>query len=66
MPDRASTLPPSPPRDRRTGHVCASCGARFSARPGDNHLAAVYCEACLSRPDDPATAEHYWDLGGGD
>ena len=66
MLERASTLTSSTrQRDRRTGHVCASCGGLFAARPGD-HLGAIYCADCLERPDDPVTAEHYWDLGGGD
>lgn len=49
----------------RTRHVCRSCGGRFVARPGE-HLAAVFCAACLDQVDDPVTAEHAWDLGGGD
>ncbi len=52
-------------RERRTGHVCHACGHLFAARPGD-HLGALFCTPCLERPDDPVTAEHYWDLGGGD
>ena len=56
----------TPTRDRRrTGHICACCGVLFAARPGD-HLGAIYCAACLAHPSDPVTAEHYWDLGGGD
>lgn len=58
--------PPARARPRRTGHICAACGQLFGARPGDNHLAAIYCHACLDEDDDPVTAEHYWDLGGGD
>ncbi len=50
---------------RSTGHVCNSCGHMFAARPGD-HLGAIYCGPCLDSTDDPVTAEHYWDLGGGD
>ena len=48
---------------RRTGLICACCGVTFTARPGD-HLAAIYCPTCLEDPDDPVTAEHYWDIGG--
>lgn len=50
---------------RSTGHVCNACGHLFAARPGD-HLGAIYCATCLEDLDDPVTAEHYWDLGGGD
>lgn len=50
---------------RAGGHVCAECGQRFAARPGA-HLAGIYCATCLNKPDDPVTAEHYWDIGGGD
>lgn len=50
-------------RERRTGHICAACGHLFAARPGE-HLGAVYCPSCLEDPDDPVTAETYWDLGG--
>lgn len=53
------------PRERRTGHVCHSCGNLFSARPGD-HLGAIFCTACLEHTEEPVTAEQYWDLGGGD
>lgn len=52
-------------RERRTGHICVSCGMLFAARPGE-HLGAVFCPACIDHPDDPVTAEMYWDLGGGD
>ena len=60
-----STPTPARPRDRRTGHICVACGQLFGARPGD-HLGAIYCAPCLDEADDPVTAEHYWDLGGGD
>ncbi|MBE7448799.1 MAG: hypothetical protein HS111_07885 [Kofleriaceae bacterium] len=60
---RQTTQPHS--RERRTGHICHACGALFAARAGD-HLGAIFCPGCLDRPDDPVTAEHYWDLGGGD
>ncbi|MBK9034700.1 MAG: hypothetical protein IPL61_26115 [Myxococcales bacterium] len=49
----------------RPRHICRACGGRFVARPGE-HLAAVFCAACLDQADDPVTAEHAWDLGGGD
>jgi len=35
----------------------------FVARPGE-HLGAFFCPSCLADPDDPVTAETYWDLGG--
>ena len=62
------TRPTSPAHrraPRSTGHVCNACGRRFAAHPGA-HLAAIYCATCLVQSDDPPTAEHYWDLGGGD
>lgn len=64
----ALTPKPSPsarPRHPRTDHTCVSCGQQFGARPGD-HLGAIFCATCLDETDDPVTAEHYWDLGGGD
>lgn len=60
-----STCSKPAPRDRRRWQVCTSCGALFAARPGD-HVGAIYCVECLELPDEPVTAEHYWDLGGGD
>ena len=61
---RTGTLQPRN-RDRRTGHICVACGMLFAARPGE-HLGAVFCPPCIDSPDDPVTAEMYWDLGGGD
>lgn len=49
----------------RTAQTCRACGAHFTAHAGD-HLAAVFCEACLTQLDEPVTAEHAWELGGGD
>lgn len=48
----------------RTAQTCRACGAHFEALPGE-HLAAVFCEECLAH-DEQVTAEHAWELGGGD
>jgi hypothetical protein len=48
---------------RRKVRPCVGCGApvvRVSHEPGTG----MFCSACLDRPDDPVTAEHYFDLGG--
>ena len=49
----------------RTNRVCRACGGQFATRPGE-HLAGVFCPDCLAEHDDAVTAEHAWDLGGGD
>lgn len=54
------------PRPARTRHTCVACGAPFGARAGEQHLNAIFCPVCTDEGDDPVTAEHYWDLGGGD
>lgn len=48
-----------------THHVCRACGGQFTTHAGD-HLTAVFCATCLEARDEPVTAEHAWDLGGGD
>ncbi len=50
----------------RTHQVCRACGEQYTTRTGEQHLAAVFCAACLDAHDEPVTAEHAWDLGGGD
>ena len=48
---------------RRKARPCLGCGApisRFTHEVG----AALFCPTCVERPDDPVTAELYWDLGG--
>jgi hypothetical protein len=49
----------------RTHHVCRACGEQYITKPGER-LAAVFCVACLDAHDEPVTAEHAWELGGGD
>lgn len=48
---------------RRKVRPCVGCGApvvRVSHEPGTG----MFCSTCLDRPEDPVTAEHYWDIGG--
>ncbi len=48
---------------RRKARPCLGCGAPIS-RGSHDTAAAIFCATCVERPDDPVTAEHYWDLGG--
>ena len=48
---------------RRKARPCLGCGAPIS-RGAHDTSAALFCCTCVDRPDDPVTAEHYWDLGG--
>jgi formamidopyrimidine-DNA glycosylase len=48
---------------RRKVRPCLGCGTPI-ARPSYDTSAAMFCATCVERPDDPVTAEHYWDLGG--
>lgn len=48
---------------RRKARPCLGCGAPI-ARQSHDTSTILFCSTCVERPDDPVTAEHYWDLGG--
>jgi formamidopyrimidine-DNA glycosylase len=48
---------------RRKARPCLGCGTPV-VRAGHEPGTGLFCAACVDRPDDPVTAEHYWDLGG--
>lgn len=48
---------------RRKVRPCLGCGAPI-VRVGHEPSSGLFCEGCVERPEDPVTAEHYWDLGG--
>lgn len=48
---------------RRKARPCLGCGAPIT-RFAHDASASMFCPACVDRPDDPVTAEHYRDLGG--
>ena len=48
---------------RRKARPCLGCGAPITRTAHDSHP-GYFCAICVERPDDPVTAEHYWDLGG--
>ena len=48
---------------RRKARPCLGCGTPVT-RLAHGVGASMFCPACLDRPEDPVTAEHYWDLGG--
>ena len=48
---------------RRKARPCLGCGAPV-VRVGHDTSSQLFCTTCMERPDDPVTAEHYWDVGG--
>ncbi len=48
---------------RRKTRPCLGCGTPIT-RSGHDAASVLFCSTCVERPDDPVTAEHYWDLGG--
>ena len=48
---------------RRKVRPCVGCGAPIT-RTSHDISTGFFCSACVERPDDPVTAEHYYDLGG--